>query len=518
MKNLYRLKNILIITGMLFFFSVSTYANWIKAEQKIQDTPNLADGKAGTPQSKSDSLPAGVTKDWLNNLRDENGNPVIPEDPEGDALQRSIFTGAAADDQYGYSVSSAGDVNGDGFDDVIIGAPNNDAAGSDAGRAYIYYGGLNMNTISDVILTGEVAYTYFGGSVAGAGDVNGDGYSDVIVGTDVLGRAQIFYGGVAMNSVADVTMSGEAASIFFGNSVSGAGDLNNDGYSDVIVGAYGYSSYTGRAYVYYGGAVMNNVADVTMTGEAVNNGFGRSVSAAGDVNGDGYPDVILGANEYSSSTGRAYIYYGGAAMNNVADVTMTGEAPNNGFGFSVSEAGDVNNDGYADVNVGAYGYSSSTGRAYIYYGGAVMNNVADVTLTGEAPNNGFGFSVSGVGDINGDGYSDVVVGALGYSSYTGKAYIYFGSAIMNNTADLTISGEAPNNRFGVSVSGAGDVNGDGYADVIVGAIYGFSSYGSAYVYTNTITGEDIPDIIATGSAGSLFGNSVSSAGDVNGDG
>ncbi len=136
---------------------------------------------------------------------------------------------------------------------------------------------------------------------------------------------------------------------------------------------------------------MNNVADVIMTGEATGINFGVSVSSAGDVNGDGYSDVIVGAYGYSSNTGRAYMYFGGAAMDNAADVTMTGETAGNIFGVSVSSAGDVNGDGYSDVIVGAYGYSSSTGRAYIFFGGSSMDNIADVTMTGEAANNYFGF-------------------------------------------------------------------------------------------------------------------------------
>ena len=122
----------------------------------------------------------------------------------------------------------------------------------------------------------------------------------------------------------------------------------------------------GRAYIYYGGTTIDNTADVTITGEATNYNLGYSVSTAGDVNGDGYSDVIVGAYRYSTNIGRAYIYYGGASMNNVADVTMTGETAGDYFGISASTAGDVNGDGYSDVIVGAYGYSANTGRAYIY--------------------------------------------------------------------------------------------------------------------------------------------------------
>ena len=530
MKNLYLLKCIAIIFVMHFSFAKKAEANWQNQESKnsivsqevtSQNNSQNSQSNQINKNNKNDSLPAGVNRDWLNSLNDENGNRIIPD--EGDAMQQKVFNGFNSNDQYGYSVSSAGDVNGDGYDDIIIGAPYNDAAGANAGRAYIYYGGIIMNTTADVILTGEVAGNNFGSSVSGAGDVNGDGYSDVIVGawaySSFAGRAYIYFGGSSMNNVADVTMTGVFSFNNFGYSVSGAGDVNGDGYSDVIIGAYRYSSYTGRAYIYYGGAAMNNVADVTMTGEAANVQFGFSVSGAGDANGDGYADVIVGAVNYSSNTGRAYIYLGGAAMNNIADVTMTGEAINIHFGNDVSGAGDINGDGYSDVIVGASEYATSTGRAYLFNGGAVMDNTADVTLTGESLNNDFGSTVSGAGDVNGDGYSDVIVGANGYSASSGRAYLFYGGTVMNNVVDNTLSGEGTGNYFGFSVSEAGDVNGDGYSDVIIGSTAYNASTGRAYVYTNTMSGEDIPDLSVNGEAAiNYFGTSVSSAGDVNGDG
>ena len=146
----------------------------------------------------------------------------------------------------------------------------------------------------------------------------------------------------------------------------------------------------GRAYIYFGGASMNNTADVTLTGAAANDYFGTSVSTAGDLNGDGYSDVIVGANfndAGGADAGRAYIYFGGASMNTTADVTLTGAAAGDYFGWSVSTAGDVNGDGYSDVIVGAYlndAGGADAGRAYIYFGGASMDNTADVILTGAA--------------------------------------------------------------------------------------------------------------------------------------
>ena len=142
----------------------------------------------------------------------------------------------------------------------------------------------------------------------------------------------------------DVTMTGEVPSkyIYFGEGVASAGDVNGDGYADTIVGATRFNSYQGRAYVYYGGSSIDNSADVTMTGEDYYTGFGLAVASAGDLNGDGYTDAIMGASEYDSSRGRAYIYYGGSSMDNSADVTMTGEAMSNFFGYSVASAGNVN--------------------------------------------------------------------------------------------------------------------------------------------------------------------------------
>ena len=517
-----------VITGIIFIFHSVTYSNWLKDKAGTNSTPNQI---AQTQQDKSDSLPKGVTEDWLNGLLDENGSKLItednnitsaqiPEDPEGDSFQRKIFSGLNTGDNFGISVSNAGDVNGDGYDDIIIGAQN---YSSSTGRAYIYYGGLFMSTIANVILTGGATNNYFGRSVSSAGDVNGDGYSDVIVGaygyTTSTGRAYIYFGGAPMNNIADVTMTGETTFNLFGISVSAAGDVNGDGFSDVFVGANGYTSSTGRAYIFLGGASMNNTADVTMTGEAASSQFGYSVSDAGDVNGDGYSDVITGAYNYSSSAGRAYIYFGGAAMNNIADVTLTGGAAFDNFGNSVSGAGDVNGDGYSDVIAGAYGYSSSTGRAYIYFGGASMNNTTDVTMTGEASGIQFGFAVSNAGDVNGDGYSDIIAGANVFSTFTGKVYVFFGGLSMDNSPDAAITGEAAGNQFGYSVSAAGDVNADGYSDVIAGA-WGFgTNTGRAYLYDYFMKGNIIPEITMTGEVtGNEFGVSVSTAGDVNGDG
>ncbi|MFB0516294.1 MAG: hypothetical protein ACETWG_06790, partial [Candidatus Neomarinimicrobiota bacterium] len=222
--------------------------------------------------------------------------PTNEQDPD------IIFEGEAGGDLFGGSVSSAGDVNNDGYDDVIVGALGNDTGGIGAGRAYIYFGGTSIDNTADVIFTGEAAGDLFGYSVSSAGDVNNDGYDDVIVGANSndaggtwAGRAYIFFGGNSMDHTADVIFTGEAAGDHFGGSVSSAGDVNNDGYDDVILGACQNNAggiYAGRAYIFLGGPSMDNTAGVIFTGEAAMNYLGGSVSSAGDVNNDGYDDVI----------------------------------------------------------------------------------------------------------------------------------------------------------------------------------------------------------------------------------
>ncbi|MFH1197916.1 MAG: FG-GAP-like repeat-containing protein [bacterium] len=418
------------------------------------------------------------------------------------------------------AVSGAGDVNNDGYADVIIGDYN---FLSTTGRALIFYGGTSIDNIADIQLTGEGTENGFGSSVSGAGDVNNDGFNDVIVGAQrylyLTGRVYIYYGGESMDANADVIMTGENKNDKFGITVSGIGDLNNDGFDDVIIGSVDYSDFTGRAYIYFGGSSMDNTADITLTGEGPNCYFSAALSSAGDINNDGFNDVIIGAPGYSDYTGRAYIYYGSSNIDNTEDLTITGHSKGNLFGYSVSDAGDVNNDGIADVIVGAYGYSNLTGRAYIYFGGESMDNTVDVTLAGEEIENYFGCSVSSAKDVNNDGFDDVIIGAYGNSEFTGRAYVYLGGNSMDNAVDVTITGESVNNRFGSSVSQVGDINNDGFNDIIIGA-YGYSDFtGRAYVYYGGESIDNISDITFTGEGEfNSFGYSLSSAGDVNNDG
>jgi FG-GAP repeat protein/flagellar hook capping protein FlgD/VCBS repeat protein len=421
---------------------------------------------------------------------------VEPNDPPSAASRVQITPTGAANDLYGWCVARAGDVNGDGYDDLIVGA-RYAVGGAGTGRAYVYYGGPGADAIADLTLTGEQTGDFFGTSVAGGADVNGDGYDDVIVGAlgndaagQDAGRAYVYFGGSAPDAVADLTLSGAAAGDAFGIAVAG-GDVNGDGFADVIIGANTNDAggvNAGRAYVYYGGTVPDTTPDLILTGAAGDDRFGSSVACVGDVNGDRFQDVVVGAYQNDaggSNAGRAYVYYGGRTPDAVADLVWTGQTSGEFFGASVSGAGDVDGDGYDDVIVGASLYGGNlTGRAYLFRGGPGAATEPDLIIS--APQTGaiFGVSVSSAGDVNADGYDDILVGAYYWNSQTGQAYLFYGGPGMDAVPDMTFSGSAANDRFGESVSGAGDFNGDGYPDIVVGAPQygGPSFFGRVYLY------------------------------------
>jgi FG-GAP repeat protein/VCBS repeat protein len=436
-----------------------------------------------------------------------------------------IATGETTDSQLGLSAATAGDVNSDGYADIVIGAPRYN---NFTGRSYVYLGSANgLKTTPALTVTGEATNSAFGGSAATAGDVNGDGYVDIIIGAPEFGsgtgRAYVYHGAADLPGSTPVfTATGETPGDYSGNWTGTAGDVNGDGYADIIVGAPAYSN-TGRVHVYLGSASgLSATPAFTATGEGSGDGFGFSVGTAGDVNGDGYDDVIVGAYGYNSYIGRAYVYLGSASgLSSILSFAVTGEGPSDQFGLSVATAGDVNGDGYSDVVIGARGYSSNTGRAYVYFGSANGLSASPAfTATGEANNNYFGQSVGTAGDVNGDGYSDIIVGATGYLTATGRAYVYLGSSSgLSTTPAFTVTGEHFYSLFGWPVGTTGDVNGDGYSEVIVGAIF-YTGTGRAYVYSGSASGlSATPMFTATGETNNEnLGIAAATGGDTNGDG
>ncbi|RPI32968.1 MAG: hypothetical protein EHM70_07495, partial [Chloroflexota bacterium] len=381
---------------------------------------------------------------------------------------------------------------------------------SDEGWVFVYHGSATGLSATPAWTADSDQFSAeFGYSVGTAGDVNGDGYADVIVGAwkysnDELreGRAYVYYGSEnGLSAKPAWTAESDQVNSRFGSSVGTAGDVNGDGYADVIVGALDYDNGEtdeGRAYVYYGSSAgLVDTPTWTAESDQASACFGYSVGTAGDVNGDGYADVIVGALDYDNGQedeGRVYVYHGSkTGLAATPAWTAESDQANVEFGAALGTAGDVNGDGYADVIVGAYYYKNGVnefGRAYVYHGsasGLAVTWAWAVECDQESVD--FGRSVGTAGDVNGDGYAGVIVGARFYEidqSYEGRVYVYPGSAGgLSARAAWTADSDQVDARLGSSVGTAGDVNGDGYADMIAGAPYytnGQTAEGQASLY------------------------------------
>jgi len=417
----------------------------------------------------------------------------------------------------GYSVATAGDVNDDGYADVIAGAYRYDLPGQpDAGIAWAYYGSpTGLHRSADWTGEGESAGAFFGHSVHTAGDVNHDGYDDVIVGAPnptngtKKGKVYAFYGSATgLSTTADWMVEGDQEVAWFGRTVRTAGDVNGDGYDDVIVGAPQYDNpevNEGKAWAYYGSATgLSTTANWTVESDQANSWFGRWVALAGDVNGDGYDDVIVDAHQYDDGQkdeGKAFVYYGSAAgLSTTPAWSAEGNQTRAWFARAVGPAGDVNGDGYADIIIGSPMYDDgqlNEGVAFAYYGSAAgLSTTADWMVESGQKGAMFGRAVWTTGDVNGDGYDDVIVGSPNYDnsgqSDSGRTFAYYGSATgLSTAAYWTVGLTQARAWFGRSVAKAGDVNGDGYDDVIIGAPqfdHGQDDEGAAWTFDGSPAG------------------------------
>lgn len=399
-----------------------------------------------------------------------------------------VFTGEEPGTQQFANYVTAGDVNKDGYDDLFTTAPYFENL---KGRAYLYYGGPDMDTIPDRTFTGESEGDALGVGNS-LGDVNGDGYLDIILGAcgynSGYGQVQIYYGGCDMDSIPDVIIDGKSKGAWFGRRIE-AYDIDRDGCDDVLVVATQYNNNTGRAYLFYGGDPFDASADAIFDGENPDDRFGRQATMGPDVNGDGYGEILIGARGWprDKGQGRAYLYFGSRPerVDSICDIVFTGEQPGNQLGVSQCIS-DIDKDGFADVLVGARFAANYNGRVYLYWGKEGFDGKRpDLVLEGESWSDMGGDDIV-CGDLNGDEYEDILIGAYNYPSSSirrGRVYVFHGGtkSAMDAVHDGVFDGEKELNRFGLNVA-IGDANGDKFNDAFVGA-YGYNNrQGRAYLY------------------------------------
>jgi hypothetical protein len=487
------------------------------------------------------------------------------------------LAGAAA--QFGSAVAVAGDVNGDGYSDLIVGAPNFSNGQSGEGEVLLFLGGPGgYASTPSWTYESNVAGANLGWIVAPAGDVNGDGYADVIVGAPNLssnsltnnGRAYVFLGGPSgLASTPAWTFDGTQAGQLLGWSVCTAGDVNGDGYDDVIVGSPGYYNIAqppppppggrtvrpagvqqtqtvfnnGRAQVFLGSASgLAGTPQWDKAGFQYGGAFGYSVSTAHDVNGDGYDDVVVGMpygeNLYTSVTGAGEfeVYQGGpSGLPITASAIGYGQGTNELRGFSVAGIGDMDGDGYADVAVGAPGYTdavASQGAVFVYAGTSLGLFVEAWVFFDEGPvfnasypGGQFGYSVAPAGDVNGDGFADLVVGGPFYSTNVpnaidvGYVAVYQGTSRGSGMAKAFSTTGQRGSESGYSVCAAGEEDGGGFGDVVSGAPTATLNDGRVAVFMGAADPpQQVPGTAVAMPPPGTFNPFVYSAGDIDGDG
>jgi len=379
-------------------------------------------------------------------------------------------TGLQTNSKLGRGLVSAGDINHDGYDDIL-------AMAWGEKKVYLYYGGNPMDTIPDIVFSEHAGpydqYTYLPKECR---DLNNDGYNDIAIGgiNIELGGScvYVYFGRPDLDDEYDMIFLHNAGA--YGQDLS-MGDINGDGISDLVVGAK--NSVTdgfGKIFVYYGGADFDTIPDFTISGASIGiDLLGEDISCGGDVNNDGFDDIATHANSESSADGEI-LFFGGNPPDSIPDWE---KCSSGGYftGIGLNIIPDINNDGFDEI---IYSYIDEN-SARLHYGGNVININYDVELIGNTwyPTNCGDY----VGDINADGYADYATGSVTAESYC----VFFLGPNLGNIHSFDLEFEGSNYAI-APITGAGDVNGDGVDDLLFGSLdWDNPDPGQIFIYSDT---------------------------------
>lgn len=404
------------------------------------------------------------------------------------------FNYPQASSQFGYAIANAGDVNGDGYDDLIVGAYNYDNGQTNEGAAFLFLGSSTgiSNTTPAWIFESNQASAQLGFSVAGNCDFNKDGYKDVIIGANLFdnvqtneGRVFVFYGSASgLPTTASWTAEPNVASAQFGYAVACVGDINNDTYDDLLVGAPNLKTTLnneGKAFLYKGSSTgLAATAAWSYVGGLASANFGKSVSGAMDINNDGFKDIMVGAPAYKNTLtgeGAVFIFKGSSTVPQTTPTwSLFGGVTSAAFGTSISYAKKLNNDNFADIVIGAPAYKNTLageGAVFVYYGSSTGPTASPLIAYGGQTSAALGTEVKSAGDLDLDGYNDIAVSANMFDNgqtNEGAVYVYMGSAAgVSLTNSWKTEGNLASAQYGKSIAGDADFNGDGFGDLVISA-------------------------------------------------